>query len=257
MHDITSDQHAPLAGRAYLITGAGHGIGRATARKLLSLGATVGVNDLREAFVDEARAALEGAGGRFVAVVADVATRDGMRGAIERLVAEAGRLDGLVNNAAWVRYQPLPEIASDTVDRMLAIGFKSVIWGIQSAAEHMAGPGSIVNVASMAGIRSAANAMVYSGVKAGVMGITRAAAVDLGSRGIRVNAIAPSAVPTEGTAKHRSAERDAIRVSRTPLGRLGTVDDMADTIAYLLGDESRFITGQVLAVDGGTGILIQ
>ena len=252
-----TDDTAPLSGRAFLITGAGHGIGRATARKLLSLGATVGVNDLREAFVDEARAALEGTGGRVVGIVADVATRDGMRDTVARFAAEAGRLDGLVNNAAWVRYQPLPEIAPETVDRMLAIGFKSVIWGMQAAAEHIAGPGSIVNVASMAGLRSAPNSMVYSGIKAGVMGLTRAAAVDLGARGIRVNAIAPSAVPTEGTAKHRSAERDAMRISRTPLGRLGTVEDMAETIAFLLGDESRFITGQVLAVDGGTGIVIQ
>lgn len=251
------DQAGALAGRAFLISGAGHGIGRATARKLLSLGATVGVNDVREGFVEEARAALADSGGRFVGVVADVATRDGMRGSIERFVAEAGRLDGLVNNAAWVRYQPLAEIAPETVDRMLAIGFSSVISGIQAAAEHMAGPGSIVNVASIAGIRATPNAIVYSGIKAGVAGLTRAAAVDLGGRGIRVNAIAPSAVPTEGAARHRSAERDAMRIGRTPLGRLGTVDDMADTIAYLLGDDSRFITGQLLAVDGGMGILIE
>ena len=246
-----------LAGRAFFISGAGHGIGQATARKLLSRGATVGVNDLREEFVEEARAALAECGGRFVGVVANVATRDGMRGAIERFAAEAGRLDGLVNNAAWVRYQKLAEIAPETVDRMLAIGFSSVIWGMQAAAEHMTGPGSIVNVASIASIRATPNAIVYSGIKAGVTGLTRAAAVDLGGRGIRVNAIAPAAVPTEGTAKHRSAEKDALRIGRTPLGRLGTVDDMADTIAFLLGDDSRFITGQLLAVDGGTGILIQ
>ena len=236
---------------AFLITGSGHGIGRAAARKLLSLGATVGVNDLRDGFVAEAEAALADAGGTFVGVVADVSTREGMRGAVESFAASAGRLDGLVNNAAWVRYQPLPEIAPETVDRMLAIGFKSVIWGIQAAAEAMAGSGAIVNVASAAGLRSTPNAIVYSGIKAGVMGITRAAAVDLGPRGIRVNAIAPSAVPTEGTAKHRTAEKDAARIARTPLGRLGTVEDMANAIAFLLSDESAFITGEVLSVDGG------
>ena len=246
-----------LAGRAFFISGAGHGIGHATARKLLSQGATVGVNDLREEFVEEARVALAEAGGRFVGVVANVASRDGMRGAIERFVAEAGRLDGLVNNAAWVRYQPLPEIAPETLDRMLAIGFSAVIWGMQAAAEHMAGPGSIVNVASIASIRATPNAIAYCGIKAGVTGLTRAAAVDLGGRGIRVNAIAPAAVPTEGTARHRSAEKDAMRIGRTPLGRLGTAEDMADTIAFLLGDDSRFITGQLLTVEGGTGILIQ
>lgn len=247
--------HHPLAGRAFLITGAARGIGRAAARKLLSLGATVGVNDLRDGFVAEAEAALadvcDGGGGTFVGLAADVSTRDGMRGTVERFAATAGRLDGLVNNAAWVRYQPLPEIAPETVDRMLAIGFESVIWGIQAAAEAMVGGGAIVNVASAAGLRSTPNAIVYSGIKAGVMGITRAAAVDLGPRGIRVNAIAPSAVPTEGTAKFRTAEKDAARIARTPLGRLGTVEDMANAIAFLLSDESAFVTGEVLSVDGG------
>ena len=244
--------YRPLEGRAFLITGAGHGIGRATAHRLTSLGAIVGVNDLREAFVAEAVAALEAEGGHPVGIVKDVSNRDGMREAVQELFAKAGRLDGLVNNAAWVRYQPLAEIAPETVDRMLGIGFKSVIWGIQAAAEVMQGSGSIVNVASVAGLRSAPNAIVYSGIKAGVLGITRAAAVDLGSRGIRVNAIAPSAVPTEGTAKHRTVEKDAARIARTPLGRLGTVEDMAKAICFLLSDDSTFITGEVITVDGGT-----
>ena len=241
----------PLAGRVFLVTGAGRGIGRAAARKLLALGATVGVNDLREEFVAEARADLVAAGDGFVGIAGDVSTREGMCDVVARLTRAAGRLDGLVNNAAWVRYQPLAEITPETVDRMLAIGFASVVWGIQAAAEAMAGPGAIVNVASVAGLRSTPNAIVYSGIKAGVMGLTRAAAVDLGPRGIRVNAIAPSAVPTEGTAKFRTTERDAMRVSRTPLGRLGTVEDIANAVAFLLSDESAFVTGEVLAVDGG------
>jgi NAD(P)-dependent dehydrogenase (short-subunit alcohol dehydrogenase family) len=241
----------PLDGRAYLITGSGHGIGRATALHLAALGATIGVNDLRAPFVEEAVAELQAQGGKAVAIIQDVATRDGMRAAVHTLAEAAGRLDGLVNNAAWVRYQAVPDIAPETVDRMLNIGFKAVIWGIQAAAEVMTGPGSIVNVASAAGLRSTPNAIVYSGIKAGVMGITRAAAVDLGGRSIRVNAIAPSAVPTEGTMRNRDVARDAHRIAQTPLGRLGTVDDMARAIAFLLGDDSTFITGTVLSVDGG------
>jgi 3-oxoacyl-[acyl-carrier protein] reductase len=92
---------------------------------------------------------------------------------------------------------------------------------------------------------------VYSGIKAGVMGITRAAAAELGARKIRVNAVAPSAIPTEGTMRNRNAELDARRVARTPLGRLGTVDDIAKAISFLAGDESGFISAQVLTVDGG------
>jgi len=249
---MTTSSTTPLAGRAYLITGAGNGIGRATALHLASLGAIVGVNDLREAFVAESVQMVADQGGHAVGIVQDVSSRDGMRAAVQALADAAGRLDGLVNNAAWVRYQSVADIAPETVDRMLNIGFKAIIWGIQAAAEVI-GPqgGAIVNVASAAGLRSTPNSMVYSGIKAGIMGLTRAAAVDLGGRSIRVNAIAPSAVPTEGTIRNRDAERDARRIAQTPLGRLGRVDDMARSIAFLLSDDSAFITGQVLSVDGG------
>ena len=240
-------------GRVALITGAGNGIGRATARLLAARGAIVGVNDLKPEFVEAAVAEITAAGGRAVPVVQNVGTRDGMRDAVLGLAASQGRLDILVNNAAWVRYQAVPDIADNTVDRMLAVGFKSVIWGIQAAAEVMdpARGGVVVNVASTAGLRSGTNAIVYSGIKAGVMGITRAAAADLGPRGIRVNAVAPSAVPTEGTAKFRTEEKDRRRIERTPLGRLGTVDDIARAICFLAGDDGGFVTGHVLAVDGG------
>ncbi|WP_207622696.1 SDR family NAD(P)-dependent oxidoreductase [Falsiroseomonas algicola] len=252
---MTDDQAMAglLAGRVALVTGAGNGIGRATARRLAAMGAIVGVNDLKQDFVDAAVAEIEQAGGRAIGIACNVASRDGMRQAVLGLAEQAGRLDIVVNNAAWVRYQAVPDIAPETVERMLDIGFKAVIWGIQAAAEVMdpARGGSIVNVASTAGLRATPSSIVYSGIKAGVMGITRAAAADLGARGIRVNAIAPSAVPTEGTAKHRTAEKDAKRIARTPLGRLGTVEDIAKAICFLATDQASFVTGQVLAVDGG------
>ncbi|MCQ4159020.1 glucose 1-dehydrogenase [Roseomonas sp. GC11] len=240
-----------LAGRVALITGAGHGIGRATARHMAAMGATVGINDLKPEFVAEAVAEIEAAGGRALPVVQNIASREGMRAAVLGLAEAAGRFDILVNNAAWVRYQAVADIQPETVDRMLEVGFKSVIWGIQAAAEVMREGGSIINIASTAGLRSTPSSIVYSGIKAAVMGITRAAAVDLGGRGIRVNAIAPSAVPTEGTAKHRTEEKDQKRIARTPLGRLGTVEDIARAIGFLASDQAGFVTGQVLAVDGG------
>ena len=141
----------------------------------------------------------------------------------------------------------------DTVDRMLDVGFKAVIWGIQAAAAAMDPErgGSIVNVASTAALRSTLNSLVYSGIKAGVLGLTRAAAAELGARHIRVNAVCPSAVPTEGTQRNRDAARDALRVARTPLGRMGTVDDIARGICFLASDEAGFMTAQALVVDGG------
>jgi 3-oxoacyl-[acyl-carrier protein] reductase len=245
--------NASLDGRAAFISGAGHGIGRASAREMARLGATVGVNDLKQEFVEETVAEIRGLGGKAIALQQDVSTRDGMRDAVLRFARDAGRLDVMVNNAAWVRYQPLAEITPEVMDRMVGIGFKSVIWGIQAAAEAMDPEhgGAIINVASIAGIKSPARSIVYSGIKAGVLGITRAAAADLAGRRIRVNAVAPGAVPTEGTAKHRNAELDAKRIARTPLGRLGTVEDIADAICFLAGDGSRFINADVLCLDGG------
>ncbi|WP_295377721.1 SDR family NAD(P)-dependent oxidoreductase [uncultured Pseudacidovorax sp.] len=242
-----------LAGRTAFISGAGHGIGRATALALAARGAVVGINDLKPEFVEDAVAAVRAAGGQAIGLPCDVSTRDGMREAVQRFAADAGRLDVMVNNAAWVRYQTVAEITPEVMDRMVEIGFKSVIWGIQAAAEAMDAErgGAIVNVASVAAFKSPMRSVVYSGIKAGVLGITRAAAADLGARRIRVNAVAPGAVPTEGTVRNRNAELDAKRIARTPLGRLGTVQDIADAIVFLASDEARFLNAEVLRLDGG------
>jgi len=203
--------------------------------------------------VDAAVADITASGGKAFAVVQNVASREGIAQAVRQAAEHGSRFDILVNNAAWVRYQSAAEIQADTMDRMLDIGFKAVIWGIQAAAEAMDPErgGAIVNVASTAALKSAPSSMVYSGIKAGVLGITRAAAAELGGRGIRVNAVCPSAVPTEGTQRNRNAERDARRIASTPMGRLGTVEDVANGIAFLASDEARFITAQALVVDGG------
>ncbi|MEX3939889.1 SDR family NAD(P)-dependent oxidoreductase [Paraburkholderia sp. BR10937] len=242
-----------LAGRYALVTGAGAGIGKATALRLAARGAIVGVNDLKEELVNDTVEAVIASGGHAFPVVKNVSTREGITEAVNIVYEKGGRFDILISNAAWVRYQSVLEIAPETVDRMLDVGFKAVIWGIQAATAVMDPKrgGSIVNVASTAALRSAANSIVYSGIKSGILGITRAAAAELGARNIRVNAVCPSAVPTEGTVRNRNEERDARRVATTPLGRLGNVDDIAKAIAYLASDDAGFVTAQWMAVDGG------
>jgi len=242
-----------MTGRVALITGAGNGIGRATARQMAARGAIVGVNDLKSEFVDAVVNEIRAAGGQAFSVVQNIASREGIAAAVQQARDHGGRFDMLVNNAAWVRYQAVPDVQPETLDRMLDVGFKSVIWGIQAAAAAMDPErgGSIVNVASTAALRSTLNSLVYSGIKAGVLGLTRAAAAELGARHIRVNAVCPSAVPTEGTQRNRDANRDALRVARTPLGRMGNVEDIARGICFLASDEAGFMTAQALVVDGG------
>ena len=242
-----------LLGRVALVTGAGNGIGKETALQLAARGAVVGVNDLKEEFVSPVVAEITAAGGKAFAVVQNIASREGIHAAVQQTLAQGGRFDILVNNAAWVRYQALPDIQLDTMDRMLDVGFKAVIWGMQAASEAMDPErgGSIVNVASTAAVRSTLNSVVYSGIKSGILGLTRAAAAELGARNIRVNAVCPSAVPTEGTQRNRNAERDAARVAKTPMGRLGTVQDIAGAICFLASDAATFMSAQALIVDGG------
>lgn len=242
-----------MKGRVALITGSGHGIGRATARLLAARGALVGINDLKAEFVHPVVDEIHAAGGQAFAVVHNIASREGITAAVQQARDTGGRFDIMINNAAWVRYQAVPDVQPETLDRMLDVGFKAVIWAIQAAAAAMDTErgGCIVNVASTAALRSTMNSLVYSGIKAGVLGLTRAAAAELGARGIRVNAVCPSAVPTEGTQRNRDAARDALRVAHTPLGRLGTVDDIARGICFLASDEAAFMTAQALVVDGG------
>ncbi|MCG9915917.1 MAG: SDR family oxidoreductase [Phenylobacterium sp.] len=242
-----------LQGRSAVITGASRGLGKAAADLLASEGCAVALIDLKAHWAQAAADEITAAGGRAIGLGCDVSDRDAFKGAVDEAVQAFGRLDVLVNNAMWNLYEAVPDIKPETVDRMVSVGFSGVIWGIQAAAEHMkaGGGGSIVNIASVSALLGMPNGLVYCGVKAGVTGITRAAAAELGPHKIRVNAVAPSTVDTEGVRRVVSAERIQDRILQTPLGRLGSTEDIAKAVRYLACDDSDFVTGQLLTVDGG------
>ena len=159
----------------------------------------------------------------------------------------------LVNNAMWNRYGPIQDQTEEMIGRMIDVGFKGVIWGYQAVLDDMtkAGGGAVVNIASPSAVLAMSNGIMYSGVKAGVAGVTRSAAAEFGPRNIRVNAIAPGPTPTDGANLVVTEEAWERRRARVPIGRLGTTADVASAAVFLASDELSFITGDMLFVDGG------
>ncbi len=240
-----------LEGKVALVTGGARGIGRSIAHALAGEGAVVGVLDLREDLAQAAADSIRAAGGTAMAFGGDVAQRETFVQAVDALKQAHGRFDILVNNAIWVRYGPIAAITPEMLTRMVGTGFNSVVWGIQVGSDAMTEGGTIVNIASAAAFVGVAEAMVYGGVKAGVLGLTRSSAVELGPRGIRVNAVCPGSVPTEGMKLNVDPDMMATRIARTPLGRLGEVEDIANATLFLASPESSWITGTSILVDGG------
>lgn len=242
-----------LAGRVALVTGGGRGIGKAIALAFAREGALVGVLDLKEDIANQAVQAIEAEGGRAIGILGNVARREDVFRAVEALTATFGSLNILVNNAMWNRYGPLEEQTEDMIGRMIDVGLKGVVWGYQAALAPMAeaGGGSIINIGSPSAMLAMKHGVMYSGVKAAVLGMTRSGAAEFGPRNIRVNAIAPGSTPTEGANLVVSEEAWERRRARVPLGRLGSSGDVASAAVFLASDESSFITGDMLFVDGG------
>ncbi len=242
-----------LRDRVALVTGAAQGLGRAIAAALAREGAVVGIVDINGTGAQAAAARIAAAGGRTLAVVADVTRAEQARAAVAGLTDRFGRLDVLVNNAMWSRRDSVAEVTEESLDRMIAVGLKAIFWTVQAVLPHMtaAHRGSIINMSSVAGEMGFADTSIYSAVKAGVVGLTRSLAAELGTVGVRVNAISPGAIPTVASHATIDAAGWEARRRRTPLGRIGAPDDVAAAAVFLASDESAFITGEVLRVDGG------
>ncbi|MCX5495616.1 SDR family NAD(P)-dependent oxidoreductase [Kaistia dalseonensis] len=241
-----------IAREVILVTGAGRGIGRAAAERLARGGAAVGVLDIVPELAEETAATVKAAGGLALALPCDVADRGGVMDAAGTLSAAFGPLTGVVNDAMWIRYGPVDQLAEPDLDRMLAVGLKGPIWGVQALLAHRSdGPVSVVNIASPVADLGMANTVAYTAVKGAIAAITRQLAVELGPQGVRVNAVTPGAVPTPGARSIVDEAGYAKRRAQTPLGRLGEESEIAAAIAFLCGPDAGFITGEVLHVDGG------
>ena len=245
-----------LDGRIALVTGGSRGIGAAICDELAAAGAVVAVNYARNA--DAAAAVCEriaAAGGTGHAVQGDIGSAAGAAALVEHVESEIGPISALVNNAGITRDDLIMRLSEESWREVIDTNLGGAFFTCRAVARPMMKrrAGAIVNMSSIVGVRGNAGQTNYAASKAGLLGLTKSLAKELGSRVIRVNAIAPGYIATELTDALPEAARDAI-LGATPLGRLGEPEDVARAVRFLVSDAAAFVTGDVLAVDGGLGI---
>jgi 3-oxoacyl-[acyl-carrier protein] reductase len=242
-----------LEGKVALVTGASKGIGRAIAEKLVEMGAEVAFTYLSSVEKGQAlEQELTANGGKAKGFRSDASDTAQAEKLVEDVVAEFGKIDILVNNAGITRDGLLMRMSEDQWDAVINTNLKSVFNLTKGATKHMmrAKSGSIINITSVVGIKGNAGQANYSASKAGIIGFTKSVALELGSRNIRCNAVAPGFIETEMTGELDQKVVDEWRKA-IPLKRGGTPEDVANCVAFLASDQSSYISGQVLQVDGG------
>jgi NAD(P)-dependent dehydrogenase (short-subunit alcohol dehydrogenase family) len=250
-----------LQDRVALVTGAARGIGLAAVRVLAREGARVLMCDLDEDVVRSAADDLRREGLAVQAVKADVSDQESIVHAVAAAISAWGRLDILVSNAAITDDTPFESISTERWHQVMNVNLDSVLYGAQAAMPHLRRSpcASIVNVASIQGLRGQPNSMAYATAKGAVVNLTRCMAVDFGPLGVRVNAVAPGYIDTRMALMHGNVHEHQtdwfqdvfIKHGRLPLRRPGKAEDVAGPILFLASDDSRYVTGQVLVVDGG------
>lgn len=245
-----------LTGGIALVTGAGRGIGREIALALAGAGADVAVCDFAgEDACAEVAGAIRALGRRAIVAMADVGDEDAVNAMVDRVEAELGPLTVAVNNAGITRDNVVLLIDSADFDAVVRTHLRGTFLVSKAAAKKMfrRRAGSIINMSSVVGRRGNAGQANYAAAKAGIIGLTKSLAKELGARGVRVNAIAPGYIDTPMTQALGEDVRKAI-VDATPMKKIGTPQDVAAAVVFLASDMARFVTGAVLPVDGGLGM---
>ncbi|TDO51679.1 NAD(P)-dependent dehydrogenase (short-subunit alcohol dehydrogenase family) [Kribbella sp. VKM Ac-2527] len=252
---MTSDA-ASFSGKVAFVTGASSGIGRATALAFARAGASVAAVDIDEVGVAETVREIAEFGGAAVALTCDVSSEGDVKAAVKGTIEAFGRLDAAFNNAGIEQpVAPLAEIGASDADRLIAVNLKSVFLCMQSQVPEMLarGGGTIVNTASGAGVAGFAGQSIYCATKFGVVGMTKAAALDYAPLGVRINAICPGIVQTPMMDRFTgdTDEGRARVVAQEPIGRMGAPGEIADAVLWLSSDASSFVVGHAMVVDGG------
>jgi len=240
-----------LTDRAAIVTGGGRGIGRAIALRLAEAGASLVINDIDKSAEAVARE-IEAIGKQSQAVMADVSLASDVAKLVEATTITYGRIDILVNNAGINRDQLLIRMTDEDWEKVIDIDLKSVFLCTRAVLRPMIKQhwGRIISISSIVGLMGNAGQANYASAKAGIIGFTRSVAREVASRGITANAIAPGFIDTEMTQQLPENKRQEL-ISRIPSGRLGSPEDIASAVCFLASEEAGYITGQVLAIDGG------
>src|SRR5262252_1408112 len=243
-----------LTGKVAVVTGASKGIGAAIAKELAAEGAAVVVNySSSKSAADKVVADITKAGGKAAAVQADMSKQADVKGLFEQTKKAFGRLDILVNNAGIYEFSPLDKVTEEHFHKHFDLNVLGLLLASQAAAKQFDNGGSIINISSIVSTLALPESAVYSGTKGAVDAITRSLASELGPRGIRVNAIRPGMVETEGLHSAGITESDVRKQveAQTPLRRIGQPQDIASVAVFLASDDSSWVTGETFLISGG------